>query len=128
MTAGIAWQDPSSAILTDAEVSATSLSDLSSAVDLNGCVGLFSIGVQLTSNASATVAPILRIYASHDGTNYTDEPVYERTLVLRTTSAIEQLLPFPICSRYIKAAVYNGDGNTITSLTLYAHKNVLSTS
>lgn len=130
MVAGIAWNDPSSAVLTDAEVPVSSESDLSSEIDLNGCVGLFGIGVTLTYNASATVAGVLRVYAKIDGTNYSDEPVYERTMALRDKgSAHQQYFPLPIPAQYVKVAVYNGDDTyTITGLTAYVHKNVLSTS
>lgn len=130
MTAGIAWNDPSTAVLTDAVVPVETESDLSSEIDLNGCTGLFGVGVTMTYNDSATVAAVLRVYAKIDGTNYSDEPVYERTMALRDKgSAHQQYFPFPIPCQYVKAAIYNGDDTyTITSLTLYAHKNVLSTS
>ncbi|WP_292366080.1 MULTISPECIES: hypothetical protein [unclassified Methanoculleus] len=130
MVAGIAWNDPSSAVLTDAEVPVETESDLSSEIDLNGCVGLFGVGVTMTYNASATVAAVLRVYAKIDGTNYSDEPVYERTMALRDAGlAHQQYFPFPIPAQCVKVAVYNGDNTyTITSLTAYAHKNVLSTS
>jgi len=130
MAASIAWNDPSTPVLTNAEVLVSSESDLSSEIDLNGCVGLFGVGVTMTYNASATVAAVLRVYAKIDGTNYSDEPVYERTMALRDVgSAHQQYFPFPIPAQCVKVAVYNGDGTyTITSLTAHAHKNVLSAS
>lgn len=130
MTAGIAWNDPSSAVLADAEVPVETESDLSSEIDLNGCVGLFGVGVTMTYNASATAAAVLRVYAKIDGTNYTTEPVYERTMELCDLgSANRQYFAFPIPARYVKVAVLNNDATyAITSLAAYAHKNVLSTS
>lgn len=131
MTAGTDWNDPSSAVLTDAEVPVSSLSDLSSEVDLDQCVGMFSVAVALTYNASATEAAVLRIYGKIDGTNYGNEPIYERTLPANTLGSAYKLgpIPFPIPCQCIKVAIYNPDATyTITSLTAYVHKNVLSAS
>lgn len=131
MTAGIAWSDPSSEIVSDASVPAATESDLSSEVDLESCVGMFSVGILHTFHASATAAGVLRIYGKVDGTNYGTDPIYTATLTLlsKGSAARQGPIPFPIPCRYIKVAVYNSDASqVIVDLKLYLHKNYLSLS
>ncbi len=129
MAAGIAWNDPSSALTTDASCPAATEGDMSSEIDLGSCIGMFGIGVLLTFHASATAGALLRIYGKVDGTNYGAEPIYTATLTLRDKGSAHRQgpIPFPIPCQYIKAALYNSDTvQEIVNSSLYAHKNVLS--
>jgi hypothetical protein len=107
--------------------SVTALADCT-AIDMDAAVSL-DIEVLLTYGSSGTVAGILKVFASYDGTNYDTDPVEQFDLPFAANTAKSQTFSIASRARYLKCQIVNNDSGAnkdMTACYIYTHKQVVS--
>lgn len=107
--------------------STTALADCT-AIDMDAATAL-DLEVLLTYGSSATVAGILKVFASYDGTNYDTDPAEQFDLPFLANTAKSQTFSIASRARYLKAQIVNNDSGAdkdMTACYIYAHKQVVS--
>jgi hypothetical protein len=106
---------------------ATALADCT-AIDMDAAVSL-DLEVLLTYGSSGTVAGILKVFASYDGTNYDSDPVEQFDLPFLANTAKSGTFSVSSRARYLKAQIVNNDSGAnkdMTACYIYAHKQTIS--
>jgi len=113
---------------TAAAAGATTLTDCTT-IDTDATVSV-ALEVKVTYGSSATLAGTLKIFASHDDTNYDTDPVEEFTLPYTTNATKSQTFVITPGPRYMKAQIVNnetaGANKDITAAYIYMHKQDVS--
>jgi len=88
------------------------------AVDCSEAI-IADVDATITYSSNSVNAPIVRIYASADGTNYGYSPIDQFTMPFAATSLSRRWSKVIIPSaKYLKATMYNADTTTLTKATV----------
>lgn len=95
------------------------------AVDGSALTAL-GIEVVLTFHGSATAGATVKMFSSHDGTNYTTNPFFEYDVPLSAGATVRHSFTVLTGHKYYKPQLTNGSGQDITGISFWSEPQVLS--